>query len=77
MVLRTVSTWAISTGEDGFIGVYWFGNDLLPWQNGFRFCTFLTRAAAREHLKCVRGPSNRGKLPRAKVVRVEITMATP
>ena len=74
VVSRTITTWAISTGENGFIGFYWFGHDALSWQDGFRLCTFRTRSVAREHLAVVRGPKNRGKFPKAKVVRVDVTM---
>ena len=71
---RTITAWAIFTGEAGYIGFYRFGHDALAWQDGFRLCTFRTRSVAREHLAVVRGPKDRGKFPKATVVRVDVTM---
>ena len=68
----TVRAWAISTGNPGLIGAYWFESTIPAWRMGFRYATFLSRAVAREHMKKVRGPASRGVFPNARVVRVEV-----
>ncbi len=70
--------WGISTGEGNLIGVYWFtkGEPLEPWHDGFRIALFETRSIARYYKsKFVKGPKDRGKYPRATVVKVKIDLS--
>lgn len=65
--------WAITTGTpNDFIGVGWFDDFGRPWNDGLRVALFRTRAEARRHLGRVKGPTDRGRFPLARVVRVEI-----
>lgn len=65
--------WAITTGTPhDLIGVGWFDDFGRPWNDGLRIALFRTRAEARGHLGRVKGPVDRGRFPRARVVRVEI-----
>lgn len=70
--------WAISTGSSALGGALagygWFAPLILqpPWQNGLRIAFFRTRADARAHLGRVKGPLDRGRFPRSRVVRVKI-----
>lgn len=77
-------TWAIWAGEPaseglGLIGYGWFGNALnispaLARVSGLRIMFFETRRQAQEHLLIVKGGIDHGKFPRAKVVRVVVTI---
>lgn len=67
-------TWAIDTGEVGFIGRFWrFGSNLHPdiptHLLGCRIALFETRKEARRGL-----PFVKTSWPNAKVVRVTVTI---
>jgi hypothetical protein len=66
-------SWAISTGEGGYIGVFWFHRGELPdYFDGQRTALFSTRDAARKRLKAIKKPKRDGGFPRARVEWVSI-----
>jgi hypothetical protein len=69
--------WAIETGPlGGFIGVYRFSLAVPPYFAGQPICLWKSRRDAREALSHVKGLSLFGKYPRARVVRVGVTITT-
>ena len=75
---RELKAWAISTGEPraGLIGHLRFDHiaPIAPWHKGVPLSLFCTRALARAHLPRIKGPSERGLYPRAKVVPVRVSI---
>ena len=72
----TFNAWAIDTGEDSFIGRYWWFEGRPPVYRpstipdhleGCRVALFKTRSIARLHL-----PSVRAAYPQARVVQVGV-----
>ena len=68
--------WAIDDGSGKLLGVFRFDSHCLPpWQDGMRTALFTTRKEAKMHLPKVKGPSNAGLYPKAKVVKVQVRIA--
>lgn len=83
MARDTFLRWAIQVksdlGDEYFIGQgWWFGGK--PPRERYPYVVptklFVTRREAREALKSVKGPRERGKHPSARVVRVLVEIAT-
>lgn len=75
MRVHVTQAWAIATDgfDGGYVGVFWF-SPVPEHVDGQRLCIFATRKKARKYLALVKGPSDRGKFPDARVVRVRITV---
>jgi hypothetical protein len=80
----TFQRWAIqvvgsATGCPNFIGCGW-RFDGKPSREPYPYVVppklFVTRREAREALKSVKGPKERGRFPSAKVVRVTVEVST-
>lgn len=66
------NTWVIDTGNDGFIGRYWWFNDVpnVPEQfEGCHIAMFRTRQAARKHIAKVKE-----SFPDAQIVKVTVRL---
>lgn len=81
-VQRTFLRWAIQVdhgGAPGFIGCGWWFSGKRP-KEPYPYAVptklFVTRREAREALKSVKGPKERGRFPSAKVVRVTVEVST-
>jgi len=68
--------WAIGTGEekDRYLGGLWFSREDPTHHQGFRIAVFETRTQARAALAVVKGPADCGKFPKARIVRVRVTL---
>lgn len=67
--MSSFKSWAIDTGEDGFIGRYYFGYPR-DWDDGCEIALFKTRRDAQGRLKGMK--TGYIQFPKAKVVRVSV-----
>lgn len=68
--------WAIECEPGSLIGVFWFmreGSNQGQW-SGYRSAAFRTRDGARLALALVKGPRERGRYPKARVVSVRVCL---
>lgn len=76
---KAFKAWGVDNGEGRLLGIYYFQFRMKhaaeSWNRGCATALFGTRAEARKHLIFVKGPKERGKLPKAKVVRVSGLLA--